>query len=159
MAYHITWTCYGQWLHGDARGYVDRRSNDPDTPYAHGGTSLYNASADRMKERAVWLSETQRRMATESLRRTCHFKTWELLAVNVQPDHVHVVIRHGPAYARAAMRLLKGWATRALKTTDPTRTRWWTDGGKVEFVRSAARLAQVVAYVGCQPFPQVEPPA
>src|SRR5947207_263388 len=30
--YLITFTTYGQWLHGDARGSVDRHHNQPDAP-------------------------------------------------------------------------------------------------------------------------------
>jgi hypothetical protein len=32
LAYFITFTCYGTWLHGDQRGSVDREHNAPGTP-------------------------------------------------------------------------------------------------------------------------------
>jgi hypothetical protein len=33
LAYLITWTCYGTWLHGDERGAADLDHNIPGTPY------------------------------------------------------------------------------------------------------------------------------
>ncbi len=32
LAYFITFTCCGTWLHGDERGSVDREHNTPGTP-------------------------------------------------------------------------------------------------------------------------------
>jgi hypothetical protein len=32
LAYFITFTCYGTWLHGDERGSVDDEHNTPGTP-------------------------------------------------------------------------------------------------------------------------------
>ena len=58
LAYHLSWTCYGQWLQGDVRGYVDRQHRTPGEPYAHNQPQFYNASANRMKEPPVWLTET-----------------------------------------------------------------------------------------------------
>jgi hypothetical protein len=33
LAYFITFTCHGTWLHGDERGSVDRGHNAPGTPF------------------------------------------------------------------------------------------------------------------------------
>ena len=156
LAYHLTWTCYGQWLQGDARGYVDRTCRTPGTPYRHNEPRYYNASANRMEESPVWLSDPQRKAATAAVRSTCDFRRWALRAVNVQPDHAHVVVEAPGVTGKIVRRLLKGWATRSLKPGDPTRRRFWTKGGKVELIRDARRLAEVIDYVNHQPFPRVD---
>jgi hypothetical protein len=65
LAYHITWTSYGQWLHGDTRGYVDRHNRTPGAPYSHGHADVYNVSANRLEEEPVWLSEARLREAID----------------------------------------------------------------------------------------------
>jgi REP element-mobilizing transposase RayT len=155
LAYHLTWTCYGQWLHGDARGYVDAHHRTLGEPYVHGGGRLYNVSFNRMAESPCWLGEEERRAVTAALHAACRFRGWSLLAVNVQPDHVHVAVEAPGITGKRAMALLKGRATRLLRQGG-ARERWWTEGGKVELVRDAAHLATVVAYVNRQPFARID---
>jgi hypothetical protein len=62
-AYHLTWTCYGQWLHGDARGYVDRLNRAPGAPYPPHDPRRFNAAANRMAETPCLLGDRQRLVA------------------------------------------------------------------------------------------------
>ncbi len=156
LAYHLTWTCYGQWLHGDARGYVDRRHRTPGTPYEHNHPEQYNAAANRMKEGAVWLSDSQRATASRAIREACRHCDWRLVEQNVQPDHVHVLVAAPGVTGKYARKFLKAWATRRLGAQTPGRKHWWTDGGKVEVIQNAIRLQQAVVYVRTQRFQRVE---
>ena len=157
LAYHLSWTCYGQWLHGDRRGFVDHGHRTPGEPYVYDDPHRLNAAANRLAESPCWLTEAQRQTVQQAVREACTFRSWDLSAVNAQPDHVHVVVRapgHTGVQARAR---LKDRASRALKAADRQRTRWWTDGGKVEPIRDARRLQQAIIYVNeRQPFPRVE---
>jgi len=156
LAYHLTWTCYGQWLHGDARGYVDRHHRTPGTPYEHNHPDRYNAAANRMKAEAVWLSDSQRKIIGRAIREGCRYCRWTLVEQNVQPDHVHVIVEAPSVTGKYARKFLKAWATRRLGAESGGRRRWWTKGGKVEVIRDAIRLQQAVVYVREQPFPRVE---
>jgi len=156
LAYHLSWTCYGQWLHGDVRGYVDDRHRTPGEPYVYDHPQRRSAAANRMAEPPCWLTDDRRRVAEEAIREACAFRGWELEAVNVQPDHAHVVVRAPGHTGKKVRARLKDRATRALKATASGRERWWTEGGKVDLVLDERHLQQVVDYVNNrQPFPHV----
>jgi REP element-mobilizing transposase RayT len=155
LAYHLIWTCYGQWLHGDVRGYVDNEHRTPGAPYPHNDPQLYNASFNRLAEPPCWLTEEQRVIADAALREACEFRRWPLKAVNVQPDHVHVVVQVFNMTGKDVMSRLKARATRCLHEKAPPRQTWWTEGGKVELVHDEVQLAAAVEYVNNQRFPKV----
>jgi len=155
LAYHLTWTCYGQWLPGDVRGYVDRNHRVPGSPYADGDPHRRNAAANALREPACWLEPPQRRLAAEGIREACRKQSWRLLALNVQPDHVHILVDAQNVGGRHAIRVLKAFATRRLRKVFPARRRWWTKGGKVEPVLTERHLAQVTRYIEHQPYPPV----
>lgn len=155
LAYHLSWTCYGQWLHGDVRGYVDDRHRTPGEPYIYDHPQRRSAAANRMAEPPCWLTHARRGAAEEALREACAFRGWMLHALNVQPDHVHVVITARGLTGKRVMQRLKDRATRRLRETVPERRRWWTEGGKVDLIFNERHLGQVVDYVHSrQPFPR-----
>jgi REP element-mobilizing transposase RayT len=156
IAYHVIWTCYGQWLHGDARGSVDRSTNIPGTPYAPADPQRRSAAANRMAEATCWLTDDQRRIATRALREACEFRGWRLEAVNVQPDHTHVVVQAEGVTGIEVRRILKGRSTTWLHEQVGGRRTWWTEGGKTEHIRDGRHLVQAIAYVNDQRFPKVE---
>lgn len=154
--YHLSWTCYGQWLHGDVRGYVDHKHNVPGEPYEHDNPLFLNADANRMTEAACWLTDEQRRTAQGAIAEACAFRRWRLYAVNVQPDHSHVAVSSEEARGVRARQILKDRATRALREVDNSRRHWWTEGGKVEVVTNEVHLATVIDYIeNKQKFPKV----
>ena len=155
--YHLTWTCYGQWLHGDAHGSVDREHRTPGTPYAPADGRSCNAEANRMTEPACWLTDRQRVVVESALREACEFRGWRLMAVNAQPDHVHVVVEAPETDGKRVRQVLKDRSARALGGADAGRRHWWTEGGKVDRIRSTTHLRQAVEYVeGKQHFAAVE---
>jgi REP element-mobilizing transposase RayT len=157
MAYHLIWTCYGQWLRGDSRGYVDAEHNEPGTPYPFRDERRYTADANRMAEPPCWLTEDLRHEAQAAMTEACAFRGWRLHAINVQPDHVHVLVTAPEVRGTRARQVLKDRATRALRARDAGRRRWWTAGGKVEPVSGERRLHDLANYVNNrQPFRRVE---
>ncbi|KPJ72779.1 MAG: hypothetical protein AMS14_07135 [Planctomycetes bacterium DG_20] len=108
-----------------------------------------------MAEPPCWLTHARRGAAEEALREACAFRGWMLHALNVQPDHVHVVITARGLTGKRVMQRLKDRATRRLRETVPERRRWWTEGGKVDLIFNERHLGQVVDYVHSrQPFPR-----
>jgi len=157
IAYHVSWTCYGQWLHGDVRGFVDRRHHTPGEPYPYNVPQWVADAANRMSETPCWLTEAERRIADHAIREACAFREWCLHALNVQPDHVHAVVGAGACPGADVRTRLKDRATRALKAAGTQgRTHWWTDGGKVEVLVDERRLHEAIEYVNHrQPHPKV----
>src|SRR5688572_13990414 len=89
LAYFLTWTTYGTWLPGDARGWVpdgggDIRPPDPEREVA---------ARRRMTEPPVKLSQDQRRIVCETIAEHCRVRSWCLHAVNARTNHVHVSCR------------------------------------------------------------------
>ena len=157
LAYLLTWTCYGQWLHGDVRGYVNREHRTPGAPFPYDHPGLMSASANRMAESPCRLDDACRRAVEATLHEACARRGWLLSAVNVQPDHVHVVVRAPGRTGKRAMQQLKDRATRCLRSRVPDRRRWWTEGGKVDLIFDERHLAKAIDYVtNGQPVP---PPA
>ena len=155
--YHLTWTCYGQWLHGDERGYVDRKHRTPGEPYPEGNLQYYNAASNRMTEAACWLTDDERRIASRALREACDFRGWVLWAVNVQPDHVHVLVEARETSGKRARQVLKDRATRGLEAEGRRRQHWWTEGGKVDVIRRERQLQEVLDYINeRQPFARID---
>jgi REP element-mobilizing transposase RayT len=155
LAYHLTWTCYGQWLQGDARGYVDKHNRTPGEEYPAANLQYRTASANRMAEATCWLTDDQRRTATAAIAEASLHRGWRLLRVNVQPDHVHLVLSAPDVMGKRAMKALKSWATMQLNAHFARRQHWWTKGGKVEVINDERYLRQAIDYVGDQPYPEV----
>ncbi|MEA3366700.1 MAG: transposase [Planctomycetota bacterium] len=157
LAYHLSWTCYGQWLHGDARGFVDRRHHTPGEPYPYNIPQWYADAANRLSEPPCWLNDADRRIAEHAIREACAFRHWRLHALNVQPDHVHAVVRAPERTGKHVRVRLKDRATRALRAGGQRRTRWWTAGGKVEPIFDERHLREAIRYVNNhQPHPKVK---
>ena len=83
----ITWTTYGTWLPGDARGWrVKRGGNQPADP------ELEAEAREKMKFDPVYLSPQDRATVELACREHCDHRGWKLHAVNARTNHVHVVV-------------------------------------------------------------------
>jgi REP element-mobilizing transposase RayT len=151
LAYHLTWTTYGTWLPGDARGWVRRgeagvKPADP---------AREEWAREHMEESAVLLSAEQRDVVARTIRDHCRIRGWVLHAVNVRRNHVHVVVTCA-CDGRKARDEFKAWSSRRLSDlaglTEPVaykagRRRWWTEGGDVRAINDERYLANAAEYV------------
>ena len=112
LAYFITFTCYGTFLHGDLRRAVDRRTKFG-TPFLQPHLFRFPGSKRRMKYPAYRLSKENRVIVNHSIQETCHYRSWRLQASHVRSNHVHAVISATgpPEPVRDA---LKSYASRDL---------------------------------------------
>jgi REP element-mobilizing transposase RayT len=141
--YFITWTTYGTWLPGDARGWRKRRVGEQlPRPL------LEQWCRKQMKGETVLLSPTDRETVQTACREHCEFRNWELLAVNARSNHVHIVMiaDESPKKVRDQ---LKANCTRCLRQqAEPLiAKRTWTRGGDVELLDSEDDIESVVVYV------------
>jgi REP element-mobilizing transposase RayT len=143
LGYFLTWTTYGTWLPGDERGWVDGTTHEMHfTPSRRNEERARNA----MTEPAVALTPKQRDVVEGTIKDHCRIRGWELRAVNVRTNHVHVVVSL-PDDPDKALREFKAWGTRRLKIGDPERRSWWTEGGSKRWLWTEEDLEQAVIYV------------
>ncbi len=107
IAYHLTFTTYGTWLHGDERGSVDRKTHEYMAPDPVRNESI----RERLKYPIVTLTPKARRVVREAIEGYCTFKSWPLLALNVRTNHVHLVV----GAAETASKMLNGVKARATR--------------------------------------------
>src|SRR5690348_3503186 len=97
----LTWTTYGTWLPGDARGFVSNVSAEGGTEVRHNipGTP-YDADDARVRQRAlanlvgqpVWLTAEQASLVARQLQETAEYRGWTLLAYAIMANHIHLVV-------------------------------------------------------------------
>jgi REP element-mobilizing transposase RayT len=151
LAYHLIWTTYGTWLPGDARGWIESGVlgvQDPDP-------KREDQARDLMAEAAVRLGPEQRQIVTQTIQDHCRLRSWQLRAVNVRSNHVHVVLTC-PCSGEQARDQLKQWASRRLSDHAGLKTgvarkagrrRWWTEGGDARPIDDESYFANAVEYV------------
>lgn len=149
IAFFLTWTTYGTWLPGDARGWIEYQKGfqlpDP---------ILELECAARMTEDTCRLAPPQRERVEQQVAETCRHKGWILHAVNCRSNHVHVVLS-STAPPKVIREQLKAWCTRRLNEQQveldiPKRQRrikWWTDRGSIRWIFNESDLADAIEYV------------
>jgi len=139
----ITWTTYGTWLPGDARGWRRRQGGcQPPRPL------LENWCRKKMKGEAVLLEPNDREAVEEACRKHCLHRGWQLLAVNARTNHVHVVVA-ADASPQTVRDQLKANCTGALRRqAEPLNVeRTWTRGGDCEILDTDDEIEAAVLYV------------
>ena len=140
----ITCTVYGTFLPGDVRGWRHR---------VEGGKycqpRLERWTRDKLKHDIVLLNQSMRDIAEAALREICHFRSWQLWAVSVRTNHIHVVIT-APEYAPETVRdQLKAKATRELRSSFAI---WndrpvWSRKGDIQFLDTEDDIEKCAIYV------------
>ncbi|MEZ6130046.1 MAG: transposase [Planctomycetaceae bacterium] len=142
IAFFLTWVTYGTWLPGDARGWVE---------YMHGwklpSPTLEADCASRMREDAVRLNLEQRRTVEKQVRETCRHRGWHLHAVNCRSNHIHTVVTAVNTVPKKVRVDMKAYATRCLKSTDPSRENWWAERGSIRWICDEESLQAAITYV------------
>src|SRR6266700_977813 len=92
LAYFITFTTYGAWLHGRAPGSVDRQHNVPGTPFLPPDPDTEAACRTAMRQEPYILDEPTRTVVLRTIREVAAQRGWKLWAVHVRTNHVHIVV-------------------------------------------------------------------
>ncbi len=160
FALHITWTCYGTWLPGDARGHVSKvllpeggfqpKQNVPGTPVATGDTTTRERAQALQKGETVWLTADQAFGTATALVEAARSRGWRILRASVMANHVHVVVIDCPDDGPAVRRVLKGVSQAALSRAASQPKRWWTQGGSDRYKHGAEAVEAAVLYVAEQ---------
>jgi REP element-mobilizing transposase RayT len=115
LAIFFTFRCYGTWLHGDERESVDRNNNKYGSPRIPSNSNWRKHSKELLLHPPVILNAASRRSVEKAIRELCAKRDWNLLAINIRTNHVHVVICIGSKKPKDALIALKANATRQLR--------------------------------------------
>jgi REP element-mobilizing transposase RayT len=148
LAYFITFTCYGTWLHGDERGSVDDEHHTPGTPLLPPDPQRRARERNALVEPPYQLDAPRRLVALDALCEIARRKGWTLHAAHVRSNHVHIVVTaEGPP--ERVMNDFKTAASRRLNKAFPAerdRTRW-TRHGSTRYLWTEDAVAEKVQYV------------
>ncbi len=162
----LTWTTYGTWLPGDARGCVTRvregalpdgpriEHDTPGTPYVQSIPGLVRASRSAMKGEPIWLNAEQAATAALDFSASARFRGWELLAGAVMANHVHLVVGvPGDTDPTKLLQIFKSYASRALNQRwgRPRAGTWWTESGSRRKLADNRAVSAATRYVDNQP--------
>ncbi len=154
-----TWTCYGQWLPGDRRGYVSNtlteegyraKRNVVGTPYDKNDHATHRRAKALQKHPATWLTAELAIVAAEVLIAAATDREWIILRAAVMSNHVHVVVAECPDDGSAVRRALKGVSQAALNAYVGKPCSWWTRGGSDRYLHGERAIAAAVNYVARQ---------
>ena len=149
LAYFITFTCYGTWLHGDDRESVDRHGhNVPGAPFVPASPGRHAYERSELAQPPYALDAARRRVVLATVKEVCAHRGWDLLAAHVRSNHVHVIVS-GDAPPERMMNDLKAYASRRLNEAgcDPPGRARWTRHGSTVYLWTAAQLDEKVRYV------------
>ena len=150
LAYFITFTCYGTWLHGKKSGSVDRFNNTPGTAFLPSNSKRTGLVKKKMSETPYFLDEPRRRIVLQTIIEVCNYRQWVLLAAHVRSNHVHCVI-HAILQPEQIMNTIKSYASRHLNKADldgdSYRINKWTRHGSTRYLWKEAEVEATIQYV------------
>jgi REP element-mobilizing transposase RayT len=147
LAYFITFTTYGTWLHGDEASSVDREHNLFGAPPLEADPQRLTTARGRMTQEAYTLDEPRRVVVRDAIVEECQFRGWDLLALHVRSNHVHLVVT-ADGIPEFVMRSCKSLASKRLtqsKFEDRDRKRW-TSHGSTRYLWHEDAVAAAVEY-------------
>jgi REP element-mobilizing transposase RayT len=146
-AYFITFTTYGTWLHGDTRTSVDRQHNAFGTPLVSADLGREHSARASMSQDAHVMTSAERKLVCDAIVSLATEKSWQLWAVHVRTNHVHLVITADREPGRL-MSDIKARATRELvMASHGTRERRrWTRHGSTRHLWKVEDIEAAVNY-------------
>jgi len=115
LNYFITFTTYGTWLHSDKRGSWNRNAKTARDHFLPPDTKLVESMRLRMTHPELALDGPMRKCVREGIQEHCLFKQWQLHALAVRSNHVHMVVTSTTHTAQQVMVAAKARATRLLR--------------------------------------------
>jgi REP element-mobilizing transposase RayT len=148
LAYLITFTTDGTWLHGHNRGSVDPFHNEYQTPRVAPNEKRVKREVRRASHTSVMLNDRMRVIVAETIAEVARHNNCTLYALNVRTSHIHMVIG-GLQPPERIMNTMKSWSTRRLRESGMIEDdrRVWTRRGSTRYLwdeRSAAAACQYV---------------
>ena len=148
LGYLITFACYGQRLHGDLRGSVDRFHNQPGSLLVPEDPRRVAYLRTTMVQEPYRFDKARRRIVLQSLIATCEHSGWVLAAAHVRTTHLHALVAgvEGPARVMKAFKMGAAMALRR-QLGEAEGTRRFAKGGSKRQLWTADALESAIGYV------------
>lgn len=149
LAYFITFTCYGTWLHGERITSVDRCHNLVGTEFLGINKAREKCSKNRMKQSPYLLNHPQQRqIALNAIQEACNYRAWTLLAAHVRTNHIHLVI-HATDSPENILGTIKAYISRKLNECEPSNKniQRWTRHGSTKYLWKNSEIESTIQYV------------
>ena len=140
LGYMVTWTTYGSWLQGDARGFVK------DGKILGENKGLEQANRKMLIGDRFKLKKEQREVARRAILLEAERIGEKILAISVCSNHIHVVIGKGGNSVDKVVNRFKSAAYYALRENG-VEERVWTRGYDKRFCFDENSLAERIKYV------------
>ena len=146
LAYLITFTTYGTWLHGDKRASVNDEHNRVGEPFVACNPNLNSKEQTLLKNQTIKLDENLRNIILKSILEVCKYRDWFAHSVHVRSNHVHIVAT-GDEKPEKMMVDFKSYATRAIKKNGIEFEKYWTKHGSTKYLWTKEQLQIAIEYV------------
>jgi len=148
LGYLITFRAHGTWLHGDARGSIDRFHNRYGTPDIPPDERWHTYNERIMRLAPVKLNRKRRAVIHYAIIETCELRKWRLHAANVRTNHVHIVVS-ASCHPEIVLRALKANATRNMRDAGcwTNHDTPWARKGSKRWLWTYDQLQAAIAYV------------
>ena len=148
LAYFITFSCYGTWLHGGKETSVDRHHNIPETEFLSFNQARQMSAKKRMSETPYLLGQHQRQIVLNTIKEVCQYRGWILLAAHVRTNHVHLIV-HAILSPENIMNTIKSYSSRRLNESklDGHRANRWTRHGSTRYLWREEEVEATIQYV------------
>jgi REP element-mobilizing transposase RayT len=148
LAYFITFSCYGTWLHGEKETSVDRDHNIPKTEFLSFNQARQISAKKRMLEIPYFLDEPQRQIVLNTIKEVCQYREWTLMAAHVRTNHVHLIV-HAMLSPENIMNTIKAYSSRRLNESklDNQRMNRWTRHGSTRYLWREEDIEATIQYV------------
>jgi REP element-mobilizing transposase RayT len=149
LAYFITFTTYGTWLHGTAKGKgsVDRKHNQFGEEFVAPNLKRHSVEQCVMSQPPYALDSARRKIVRDTIAGLCREKQWQLLAMHVRTNHVHLVVSADRDPDRL-MSDMKARASRKLTQAgfETSSRKRWTRHGSTVHLFDEASVAEKIDY-------------
>jgi REP element-mobilizing transposase RayT len=144
LAYLITFTTYGTWLHGNSRGSIIEQQDG--TQLLKHEARLESYQKQIMMESPFVLDERSRNIILQAMLDVARHRNWIIPAIHIRTSHIHSVIK-AHLKPKRIMNDLKVYATRALRANNYSRNHFWTHHGSTRYLYTEAKIQEAVHYV------------
>jgi len=149
MTYFLTFNCYGSWVPGDERGWVERaRGNYDRGGYKNPSPALAQFARKIMPQEPYQLDVARARIVLDAIREACQYRDWGLVAAHVRTTHAHVIADRLGDPDRAISDF-KSYSSRALNLHgfETAERKRWARGGSTRRLPTAEAIHAAVQYV------------
>ncbi len=148
LAFLITVRTYATRLPGDVAGSVDKEHNVFGGPMLPPNDSLKRWEESQLRSNPFTLDASRRRVVRAAIGQTARLRGWNLHAVNVRSNHIHLVVTARESPERV-MNIVKSWCTRRLREAALVAPdeRVWVRHGSTRHLWEPAQIVAACEYV------------